>query len=169
MLESENISKFNIRFLKGRVIEIFHIAVDPNTGIVYEQDVDFQLENKLIINISDNDLGCKKEDIGQEKSIQMMTAFRTSIEKCDRENPKIGIFPNPVNPSHSPIICGIIRNIVEPSEEKYKQFRRYATLDIGIGQLLIVLFKNHKEDFSQFHDGDCVLIKDGLLTVINVM
>jgi hypothetical protein len=124
MIESEVISKLNISFLKGRVIEVYHVAVDPNTGIVYEQDLDFQLENGTVINISDNDLACKKEDIGQEKSIQMMTALRMSIEKYVCDNPKIGIFPTLNDSENSPIICGIIKKIVEPSEEKYKQFRR---------------------------------------------
>lgn len=168
MVESEDISKLNISFLKGRVIDVYHVAVDPKTGVVHEQDIDFQLENGTIINISDNDLGCKKEDIGKEKRIQMITAFRRSIEICRSDNPVIGIFSTPDDPDNSPIICGIIRRIIKPSEERYKQFRRYATLDIGIGQLLLVLFKDHKEDFSFFHEGDCVRIKGGRLMVWQV-
>jgi len=167
MLERVDISKLNISFLKGRVIEVYHLAVDPNTGNVYEQDIDFQLENGTIINISDNDLGFKKEDIGQEKSVKMMTAFRISIEKCSSDNPEIGIFLNPLNQYQSPKICGIIRKIVEPSEEKYRQFERYATLDVGIGQIFLVLFKDHKEDFSIFHEGDCVSFI-GRLDVLSV-
>jgi len=169
MEESEVISKLNISFLNGRVIDVYHVAVDPKTGVVHEQDMDFQLENGTIINISDNDLGCKKEDIGKDKQIKMITAFRRSIEICRSDNPVIGIFPTPDDPDNSPIICGIIRKIVEPSEEKYKRFERYATLDVGIGQLLLVLFKDHKEDFSFFHEGDCVWIKGGGLTLWQVI
>jgi hypothetical protein len=168
MIEREVISKLNISFFKGRVINVEPITFDEDTGGIWEQDADFQLENGIIIPLSDNDLGLKKEDVGQEKSVKMMTAFRMSIEKCNRDNPEIGIFVDPANPDYSPIICGIIRKIVEPSEEKYQQFRRYASLDIGIGQLLLVLFKDHREDFSIFHEGDCVLIRGGGLDVLSV-
>jgi len=168
MLESEVISKLDISYFKGQVINVEPITFDEDTGVIWEQDADFQLENGIIIPLSDNDLGFKKEDVGLEKSIKMMTAFRMSIEKCNSDNPKIGISLNPANPDYSPIICGIIKKIVEPSEEKYKQFRRYATLDVGIGQILLVLFKDHKEDFSIFHEGDCVLIRGGGLDVLSV-
>ena len=136
MLDNEIISKLNISFLKGRVIDVLPTTYDSDTGAIWEQDILFQLNTGITIPLSDNDLGCKKEDIGQEKSIQMMTAFRTSIEICRSDNPVIGIFPTPDDPDNSPIICGIIRKIVEPSEEKYKRFERYATLDVGIGQTL---------------------------------
>jgi len=169
MIKSDVISKLNIDFLKGRIIDVIPITYDDDTGSIWEQDIDFQLESGTIINISDNDVGCKKEDIGQEKRIQMMTALRMSIEKCQSHTSEIGIFLNPDNPDYSPIICGMIKKMIEPSEEKYKQFRRYATLDIGIGQILLVLFKDHKEDFSVFHEGDCVVIKGGGLTVLQVV
>jgi hypothetical protein len=167
MLESEDILKFNISFLTGRVIDVEPITFDSDTGDIWEQDILFQLNTGITIPLSDNDLGCKKEDIGQEKSIQIATAFRTSIEICGNSNSKMGIFPNRIYPGHSPKICGVIKKIVEPSEERYKQFRRYATLDVGIGQILLVLFKDHKEDFSIFHEGDCVSFT-GRLDVLNV-
>jgi len=167
VLDNEIISKLNISFLKGRVIDVLPTTYDSDTGVIWEQDILFQLNTGITIPLSDNDLGCKKEDIGQEKSIQMMTAFRRSIHKCGSANPKIGIFLNPFNSVHSPKICGVLQKIVEPSEERYKQFRRYAILDVGIGQILLVLFKDYKENFSLFREGDCVSFT-GRLDVLKV-
>jgi hypothetical protein len=166
---SEFVSQFNLSFFKGRIIDVEPITVNSNTGNIFEQDIDFQLENGIVIPISDNDLGCKKDDIGHEKRIQIANGARNSIRKCDSDNPKFGIFPNPINPGHSPTICGIILRMIESPEEKNKLFKRHAILDVGIGQIWVIIWKDHKEDFSTFHEGDCVLITDGLLDVIKVI
>jgi len=39
--------------------------------------------------------------------------------------------------------------------------------DVGIGQILLVLFKDHNEDFSIFHEGDCASLT-GRLDVLKV-
>jgi hypothetical protein len=164
MIKSEVFSKLDISFLKGRVVNVEPITYDEDAGYIWEQDTDFQLENGIIIHLSDNDVGCTKEDIGKEKSILIAAGcYRGPVEKCCGSNPEIGISDNS---DFSSRVCGIIRKIVEPSEEKDKQFRRYAALDIGIGQILLVLFKDHREDFSVFHEGDCIQT-DVTLEIIN--
>jgi len=165
--ESDFLSQFHLSFFKGRVINVEPVTYDHDTGVIWEQDIDFQLENGITIPLSDNDLGCKLEDIGKEKRIQMITAFHSIIEKCDSDNPEIGISLDPPNPRNSPKISGIIRKIVEPPEEKYRPYMRYAALDVGIGQILIELYKDHKGDFSVFREGDCISFT-GRLDVLNV-
>jgi len=169
MVESKFISQFNLIFFKGRITDVLPVSVDSNTGSIYEQDILFQLENGITIPLSDNDLACNKKDIGQEIKIQMINGFRTSIEMCSNDNLEIGIFPNPINPEFSPTLRGTIEKIIESSEEKYKSFMRYATLDVGIGKILIIIHKDHKEDFSIFHEGDCVVIKGGRLDLLKVI
>lgn len=168
MSENDFISQLNFSYFKGRITDVIPLSVDSNTGNIYEQEIIFQLENGMPITLSDNDLHCKKENIGQEKCIKMANAFRVSLEKCGNNNLKKGIFPSPSDQVHSPMICGIIKKIFEPSEEKKRFSRRYAILDIGIGQIMIVIWKDHKEDFTIFHEGDCIFIKSGRLDLLSI-
>jgi len=167
MGETEDYSKFNLSYFTGKITAVEEITVDDKTGIVYEQDINFQFENGMILSIQDNDIQCKTEDTGKEKCVQLITGFHSPIEKCTDNPQKTGFFYNPVNQYHEPTIRGIIKKIFIPSVEKYVPFRRYAILDVGMGEILLLLEKDDQEDFLQFHEGDFVLIKEGLLAVLD--
>jgi hypothetical protein len=145
--------------IDGRIIDVISVSVYQDK--TYEQNIIFQLENGLNLVISDVDMQCKKENIGEKKNIQISNSLRSNIERCG--NNKIGIFPYGLDQGPEADICGILEQIIEPSEEKYKKYRRYAILNIGFGLLWIVIRKNHKEDFTLFQKGDCVFITGGRL------
>jgi hypothetical protein len=168
MSEREFLLQMNFNFFKGQIIDVIPVSVDDN-GISHEQDIVFKLDNGLIISISDNDFQCEKENIGQRKSIRIIiSVLRESIEKCKNDSPHMGIFPYPLDQGTIANICGKIDKIIEPVEDKYKQFRRYAILDIGFGKICILIFKKEFESFPHFHEGDCIWIKGGGLTLLQL-
>jgi hypothetical protein len=168
MSERELLFQFDFDFFKGQIVDVIPVSIDDD-GICHEQDIVFKMDNGLIISLSDNDFQCEKENIGQKKSIRIIiSVLRESIEKCKHKNPQMGFFPYPLDQGTIANICGMIDKIFEPGEDKYKQFRRYAILDIGIGKICVIIFKRGFEDLTQFHEGDCVLIEGGGLTLLQV-
>ena len=106
--------------IDGRIIDLISVSVYQDR--TYEQNIIFQLENGLNLVISDIDMQCKKENIGEKKNIQISNSLRSSIERCSTN--KIGIFPYGLDQGPEADIRGILEQIIEPSEEKYKRYRR---------------------------------------------
>ena len=151
-------------FLHGRIIDVIPVSVYQDK--IFEQDLIFEQENGVKIVLSDVHMLCKSESIGQIKKILIINSLRSSIETC--EGNKNGIFPYKVDQGPEADIFGSLEKIIEPSEEKYKSFRRYAILNFGTGYLWVILHKDHKEDFTHFHEGDCVSVKAARLDLLNV-
>lgn len=137
-------------YLKGKMVEITPVAVYEN--VIYTQDITFELENGINVEVDDSFKKCGHDMIGKEMYVKLHASVVHPIIKKQENEMKIVPLGKDMGPHAN--IHARIEEIIKTKPEWS------VVLDVGIGK--IVLYADEKQ-INLFYEKDYIIAKGARL------